>query len=117
MDIRINTVKKDFHEKYTRKDVTLDPMTIAKYVEDLESWEGERKSERETNRRRKEAVMKGKRDGKPKRLFLSVHRDLKPTRSVLSKSLAATFQVLMDAGGFVARVTRFRQKVFSLLFP
>jgi hypothetical protein len=74
MAVRINTVKKDVHEKYTRKDVTLGPMTIVKYFEDLESWEGERKSERETNRRRKEVIMKRKRGRKQNMLALSVHR-------------------------------------------
>jgi hypothetical protein len=57
-------MNKDFHEKYTKTDVMLGPMTIVKYFEDLESWEGERKSERETNRRRKEAIMKRKRGRK-----------------------------------------------------
>jgi hypothetical protein len=57
--------------------------------------------------------MKGKRGRKQSLPFLSVQRYLKPAHSVLSKSLAAAFQLLMDAGGFVARVNRFRQKVFS----
>jgi hypothetical protein len=74
MAIRINAMKKDFHEKYTKKDVTLGPMIIIKYFEDLDSWEGERKSERETNKRRKEAIMKRERGRKQNMLALSTHR-------------------------------------------
>jgi hypothetical protein len=48
-------------------------MTVVKYFEDLENWEGERKSERETSRRGKEAIRKGKMGKQQNPPFLNFH--------------------------------------------